>query len=138
MSQHPFHRAIGAVSHAIIDYAMVIFLVVGPSLVGFRGRQATLAYILAAVHFLLTVVTKTPLGVLKIVRFPLHGVIELLVGVVLLALPWLYNFFAGVLSRNFYFASGVLLLIIWALTDYRGVRDRVVADRATPPAPPAP
>lgn len=125
MSGHALHRTIGAAAHGIIDYAMVVLLAAGPGVAGFRGRQAMLAYVLAALLFALAALSRMPLGVLKIVRFPIHGALELLIGVVLLALPWMANFMAGVHSRNFYLAIGVLLLVIYALTDYRGVRDRV-------------
>jgi len=126
------HRAIGAVSHGIIDYFTVIILIIGPRVAHFDGRQATFCYVLAAVHLILTLVTRFPLGVLKIVGLPLHGAIELIVGVLMIVLPFIANFSAGVNSRNFFICIGVLILVIWWLTDYRGIRDRVapVADRA--------
>ena len=116
------HRSIGSWSHGIIDYAMVIFLIIGPRLIGFNGKQATFCYILAAVHLALTVLTRFPLGVLKVVGFPLHGVVEFLAAIVILALPWIAAFARGVLSRNFFVSVGLLLLFVWALTDYRGLR----------------
>lgn len=128
----PMHRSIGALTHGIIDYALVIFLIIGPSVARFTGRQSTICYALAAVHLVLTLVTRFPLGAMKIVGFPLHGGVELIVGVLLLILPWLASFSAGVRSRNFFVAIGLLVLLIWFLTDYRGLR---VAGRATTPKP---
>ena len=125
------HRSIGALTHGIIDYAMVIFLLAGPSVAHFTGKQATFCYLLAAVHLILTLVTRFPLGAVKILGFPLHGAIELIVGLLLIVLPWLANFAAGLHSRNFFVAVGLLVLLIWFLTDYRGLR---AAGRATPPA----
>ncbi len=115
-------RLIGAWSHSIIDYLMVILMVIGPSVWGFAGRQATLAYVLAATLFILTLLTRHPLGVMKIVRFPLHGAVELLLVLLLLILPWLANFARGVHSRNFYVGIGVLMLAVWFMTDFRGLR----------------
>src|ERR1051326_4194606 len=112
-------RVLGAFSHGVIDYLMVIFLVIGPRIAGFTGRQATMCYGLAVVHFLLTVITRFPLGVLKTLPFWLHGSIEIIVAVLLVILPWLAGFSAGVHSRNFFVAIGVLIALIWALTDYR-------------------
>jgi hypothetical protein len=130
------HRAIGAWSHGIIDYLMVIFLAIAPGVIGFAGtRQAMFCYVLAAVQFLLTIVTRFPLGVFKSLRFPLHGAIEAMVGVLLVVLPWLANFSRGTLSRNFFVALGLLFLVIFALTDYRGLRS---AGRATVPEAKAP
>jgi hypothetical protein len=116
------HRSIGALTHGIIDYAMVVFLIIGPSMAGFGGKQATICYALAAVHLILTLVTKFPLGAVKILGLPLHGAIELIVGLLLIVLPWLGSFSAGVRSRNFFVAIGLLVILIWVLTDYRGLR----------------
>lgn len=125
------HRSIGAIAHGIIDYALVIFLILGPSLAGFRGRQATICYVLAALHLALTLITRFPLGAVKALRLSLHGAIELIVGLLMIVLPWLASFSAGIRSRNFFVAIGLLVVVIWYLTDYRGLR---AAGRATPPA----
>lgn len=114
-------RSIGAVSHGIIDYLMVIILAIGPGVAGFSGKQAVFCYILAAVHFFMTVLTRFPLGAAKIIGFPLHGAIEALVAILLIVLPWMANFFRGVNSRNFFLAIGVLIGVIALLTNYRGV-----------------
>jgi hypothetical protein len=119
-------RAIGPLVHGMIDYLMVILIAIGPRVAGFTGRQATFCYLLAAVHLALTLVTRFPLGVVKVVGFPLHGAIELLVGVLLIILPWLAGFSAGVHSRDFFVTIGVLILLIFAMTDYRGLRGRAV------------
>ena len=120
-------RVIGPLAHGIIDYAMVIILAIGPSVAGFRGKQALICYGLAFVHFMLTIITRFPLGVSKALPFPMHGAIELVVSIMLIILPWLANFSAGVNSRNFFVAIGVMILIIWLLTDFRSRRS---ADRA--------
>ena len=114
------HHAIGPGAHGAVDYLLVILLFIGPRVAGFGGRQEWFCYILALVHLGLTLVTRFPLGLFKIVRLPIHGAIELTVGVLLLALPWIANFSRGVHSRNFFIGIGLLILLIWALTDYRG------------------
>jgi hypothetical protein len=113
-------RTIGAFAHGIIDYAIVIMLAMGPSVAGFRGRQAVWAYMFAIVLFLLTVTTRFPLGAAKVVSFIAHGAIEAILAVLMIAMPFIANFSAGVNSRNFYIAIGVLIGIIFFLTDYRG------------------
>jgi len=118
-------RTLGAVSHGIIDYLMVIILIIGPRVAGFGGsRQAVFCYLLAAVHLVMTLLTRFPLGAMKIIGFPLHGAIEALVSILLIVLPWLANFFRGVNSRNFFIAIGVLIAVIWALTNYRSAPPR--------------
>lgn len=129
------HRSIGAASHALIDYALCAFLFFGPAWIGFTGVQKHFCWILGAVHLLLTITSRHPLALLKSVGMPIHGAIELTIGVLLLILPWIANFSRGVLSRNFFTGLGLLIVIVWSFSDYRASRDRVVAvdDRAIPP-----
>jgi uncharacterized membrane protein YfhO len=122
-------RSIGAVSHGILDYLFVIILVIAPSMVGFAtGRQARWCYIFAAVLFALAVLTQT-----RLLRLAIHGALELALAVLIVVLPWLLGFERGVLSRNFFFAIGLLLILLWALTDFRGRRGASSADRAALP-----
>lgn len=137
------HRSIGAVSHGLIDYAMVALLAAGPSIAGFSGRPATTwAYLAAALLFLLAVFTRYPLGIMKRIGLGVHGFVELVLAVCLIAAPWYGNFMNGVLSRNFYWTMGVLMLLLWFLTDFRGIRNRrpaaPVAGRGSVPAATAP
>ena len=140
------HRSIGAVSHGLIDYAMVALLAVGPSIAGFSGRPATTwAYLASALLFLLAVFTRYPLGIMKRIGLGVHGFVELVMAVCLIVAPWYGSFMNGVLSRNFYWTMGVLMLVLWFLTDFRGIRNRPpaapVAGRENVPAataPPAP
>lgn len=112
-------RTMGHWSHGICDYAMVILLAMGPSIAGFTGRQATWSYLFAFLLLALTLSTRSPLGVFKIVSFHMHGAVELLIAVTLLVLPWVANFDRGIHSRNFYVASAILMLALWFLTDFR-------------------
>ena len=121
-------RSIGAVSHGILDYAFAILLAIAPTVVGFAGRQRRWCYYFAAIIFVLAVLTQT-----KIVRLALHGMVELLLAILMVVLPWVAGFERGVLSRNFYVAMGLLLIALWALTDFRGRRGAPSVDRAEPP-----
>jgi hypothetical protein len=125
-------RILGPVSHGVIDYLMVILIAAGPTFAGFSGRQAVFCYLLAAVHLLVTIITRSPLGVTKTLPLPLHGAIEIVVAVLLVILPWLANFSAGVRSRNFFVAVGVLIGVIFLLTDYRSGGRASAKKTATP------
>ena len=121
-------RSIGAVSHGILDYLFAILLAVAPSVVGFGGRQARWCYLFAAVLFAMAILTQT-----KMLRLALHGMVELVLAIVIVVLPWVAGFERGVLSRNFFVAIGLLLIVLWALTDFRGRRGAPSAGRATLP-----
>ena len=126
-------RSIGGWTHGILDYLTVIIFLIGPSVGGFAGRQAAFCYSLAAIHLVLTLVTKFPLGAMKVVSFWLHGSIELIVSILLILLPWIAGFSRGVHSRNFFVLIGALVFLVWLLTDYRNLRSR--APLASAPKP---
>lgn len=113
-------RLISPATHGILDYVTVLYLILGPSVVGFEGPQKLFCYALAAAHLMLTLITRFKLGVLKTLPLPVHGGVELFVAILLLALPWIANFAAGVKSRNFFLLTGIIVLLVWILTDYRG------------------
>lgn len=122
-------RSIGAVTHGILDYLFAILLAAGPSVAGFAGRQARWCYILAAVMFAMGLLTQ-----LRLLRLPVHGAIEMILALLLIIMPWMARFSTGVLSRNFYVAIGVLMILLWALTDFRGRRNAPAAGRGAAPA----
>jgi hypothetical protein len=113
-------RLISPAVHGILDYVTVLYLILGPAVAGFEGTQRLFCYALAAAHLLLTLITRFRLGVLKTLPLPVHGAVELFVALLLLALPWIANFASGVHSRNFFLLTGIIVLLVWVLTDYRG------------------
>jgi hypothetical protein len=110
--------------HGVVDYLTVVLFVMAPTFFGLSGFAATLAYLLAAVHLLLTLATAFPFGAVKWIPLPVHGWIELLVALVLIVAPWFLAPAGG--ARVFYVGIGVVILVVWALTDYRAVVKRLM------------
>ena len=69
---------------------------------------------------MMTACTDFPLGFFKFIPFRIHGAIELVAGVFLLAAPWTYGFAADDTARNFFMAMGIIIVAVVALTDYSG------------------
>ncbi|WP_438020600.1 hypothetical protein WMF18_16645 [Sorangium sp. So ce315] len=107
--------------HGYIDYAVAALFLLAPSLFGFSGLPETLCYILGAVHVGMTLLTAYPLGAAKIIPFPVHGALEAVVAVFLVAAPWLFSFDEAAAARNFFIVSGVAVVLVWLVTDYRSV-----------------
>jgi hypothetical protein len=105
--------------HAVLDVITVALLVLGPLVVGLGGSPAAIAFTLAAVHLVLTLLTDFPLGAWKKIPFFVHGIIELIVGIGLLILPSFAGYGPGSPARRFYLAMGAIILVVWALTAYR-------------------
>ena len=103
-------------THGVLDYLTVVVFAAAPAAFGLTGLAATLSYLLAAVHLLMTVLTDFPLAVLPKLPFRLHGAVELVVGLALAVLAFVL--FDGV-ARTFYLVMGAVILAVWATTDYR-------------------
>ena len=107
--------------HGVLDYVVVVLFLLAPTLFGFGGTAALLAYALAGVHLLMTVLTDFPLGFVgRVIPFRVHGTVELVVGAALAVLPWLLTDVFGE-AALFFSAAGVAILLVWLLTDYRAV-----------------
>ena len=79
-----------------------------------------LAYALAIIHLVMTLVTDFPLGVVKFIPFTIHGWVERVVGPVLIIVPFVLGFSTNVVARNFYIAIGVVIVLVGLVTDYKG------------------
>jgi hypothetical protein len=106
--------------HGVIDLVVVLVLLLAPITIGLGGSPAALAYSLAAIHLLMTVLTRFPMGVWKRIPFFFHGIVELIVGMALLLLPSYAGYGPGSPAKRFYLAMGAAILVVWALTAYRG------------------
>lgn len=104
--------------HRVLDFVVVLAFALAPTLCNLTGRTALLAYGLAVVHLLVTLATHFPGRGRYPVPFRAHGVIELLVGLGLVAVPFLRHWTHG--ARIFFPAIGVALLLVWALSRYGG------------------
>ncbi|MGH7733539.1 MAG: hypothetical protein ACREOE_07550, partial [Gemmatimonadales bacterium] len=84
-------RVIAAGLHRVLDFVTIAGFALAPLLLGLTGFAAALAYVLAAVHLGLTLFTDFPGGRAHLIPLGVHGAVECIVGIVLLALPWLLN-----------------------------------------------
>ncbi|MGC4000760.1 MAG: hypothetical protein QM767_26230 [Anaeromyxobacter sp.] len=105
--------------HGYIDYVAVVGLALAPTLFGFMGVPATICYVLAAVQLGMSLITAYPVSVAKVIPFTVHGGIELLTALFLLAAPWIFAFADVLAARNFFIAAGVGLFLVYLVTDYK-------------------
>lgn len=105
--------------HGVLDYGLALLFLVLPSLLEFPPPAATASYVIGVVYIIASLITRYPLGLVKLLPFPVHGVIESLMAISWIALPWLMGFAEHTASRNFFVAAGVALLGVVAITNYR-------------------
>ncbi len=104
--------------HGIIDYVVVVFLLASPSLFGLPEFTACCTYILAGIHFTLTILTDFELGLIKVIPFKVHGMVELIVSLALIGFAFYVGGREGDLARNFYIGFGVAVFLTWLISEY--------------------
>lgn len=105
--------------HGLIDYLVVLFLWISPSIFSLPAVTSIFTYVLGAVHLALTIATVFELGVFKIVPLKIHGMIELVVSVLLVVAAFYLGSLEGDLSRNFYLGFAAAVFLTWLVSDYR-------------------
>lgn len=103
--------------HGFLDILTVLIFAAAPTLFNFGGLPATICYVLAVVHLVLTLATAFPLGIVKIVPLLVHGTIELIVSTALVILPFILGWTGA--ARNFFIGIGIVIFIVWLISDCR-------------------
>jgi len=105
--------------HGAIDYAVVVFLLLSPTLFDLPEITSIFTYVLGVIHLLLTTMTKFEFGVFKLIPFRIHGIIELIVSLVLIPVAFYLGNLEGDVSRNFYLVFAIVVFLTWLITDYK-------------------
>jgi hypothetical protein len=112
-------KIISSKAHGILDYATAAFLLLAPTLFKMEGDLCTITYVLGAVHLTLTALTDFEVGLIKVIPFRIHGLIEVVVAVGLAALAfWFYNN-ENAFGFYFYMALAVIIMIVFILSDFK-------------------
>lgn len=113
-------RILSATTHGIIDYIFVILLALSPSLFHMDGDLATFTYGLACIHLLLTILTDFKPGLVKLIPFRVHGLIEVVVALALAGVAFYFYKQGSTLGFYYYMALTVTILLVFGLTDFKG------------------
>lgn len=107
--------------HAVIDYAWAGTMMAAPWLFGFhRNKAATINAVSSGAAILgLSLMTRYPLGAVKVISFPTHGVIEAIAGAATATAPWLMGFSRDDSAKWTHMVSGLGTLAVVAMTDYQ-------------------
>jgi len=112
-------KIISSKVHGILDYATSAFLLLSPTLFKMDGSLCTITYILGVVHFCLTALTIFGVGIIKIIPFRIHGLIEVVVAIGLAALAFWFYHNDNTLGFYFYMALAVTIMLVFVLTDFK-------------------
>ena len=111
--------------HAVLDYATAGMLMASPWLFGFRRNRKACAnaFVSGAAILGLSLMTRYPLGVFKLIPFKTHGVIETVAALATAAAPWTMGFARNESAKWTHVVSGLGTLAIVAVTDYLAADD---------------
>ncbi len=99
-------------AHRLFDIYLIILLSLAPILFGFSETPSTIIWILCAAHFVLTVL-------IRVIPFPVHGMIELCVALISPFVPGTFGFWHDQNAAHFFIGLGFGLFVLWLVTDYR-------------------
>lgn len=112
--------------HGVLDYATVLFLFISPSLFTMSEPAQYFTYTLGTVHLLLTIFTNFELGLIRIVPLKLHGWIELIVAIALIAVAFYFRNSGDALAFYYYLIFAIVLFAVWILSDYSAMFKKTV------------
>lgn len=129
--------------HGALDYGLAFAFLFVPGVLGFPNTAASVSQVVGVAYLAVSLLTRYPLGALKLIPFPVHGVLESAMAASWIAIPWAFDFSGDTAARLFFVVAGAGLLSVVALTDYRGAgatvysgeERRRVADRRRRPLP---
>ncbi|MFS4445921.1 hypothetical protein [Maribacter sp. 2307UL18-2] len=102
--------------HALLDYPVALALIVLPFLLGLGesnplALQLSMATGIAAL--VLTILTDHHLGILKVVPYRVHLMVDFLVAVVFILAPFIFSFEG--MDAYYYWSNGIAVLIVVSL-----------------------
>src|SRR3977135_4230042 len=113
-------RLLPAWLHAVADYAVGAVLILAALIVGGPAGAVGTGVVVGGTVLAVSMLTRYPLGVVKVLPFQVHSAGDCLAATLLLAAPFTLNFRQsdGGLTA-LYFAAGVAVLAVSLITNYQ-------------------
>ena len=114
--------------HAVADYAVGASLIAVALVVGGSSKAVAAGVVVGAVVLAVSMLTKYPLGVVKVLPFTIHSAGDYLAAALLLAAPFALGFRDTDSGLSiFYVAGGLAVLAVSLITNYQYSPKRVSA-----------
>jgi hypothetical protein len=127
-------RLLPAWFHAIADYAVGVLLIVVAVASGVGGAAEATGIVVGATVLLVSVLTRYPLGIVKVLPFQVHSAGDYLAAALLIVAPFALGFNdteAGISA--FYVVMGIAVLAVSLITNYQ-YSDKREWNRSVPAA----
>jgi hypothetical protein len=113
-------RLLPAWFHAIADYAVGATLIVVALAAGGAGKAVAPGVVVGAVVLVVSMMTRYPLGVVKVLPFTIHSAGDYLAAALLIVSPYALNFNHSATGLTaFYLAAGIAVLAVSLITNYQ-------------------
>ena len=102
--------------HAFLDYPVAIALMVLPFVLGLGNTNSMALYlsvITGAAAFILTLLTDHHLGLLRIVPYKLHLIVDFIVAITFILAPFIFSF-EGI-DAYYYWINGIAVITVVSL-----------------------
>ncbi|HTN20633.1 MAG TPA: hypothetical protein VL125_09165 [Pelobium sp.] len=104
--------------HGIIDYLIIIFLFLSPSIFSLPYTASVFTYGLGVIHLVMTICTNYEYSLTRFIPMKVHGKIELIVSLVLVGVAFYLGSTEGEFSKEFYLGLAIALFLFWLISDY--------------------
>src|SRR5437588_6568618 len=106
--------------HAIADYAVATLLILVPAIAGGSSKAVAAGIVVGAVVAVVSMLTRYPLGVVKVLPFTVHSAGDYLAAALLVIAPFALSFNDSDTGLSvFYIAAGVAVLAVSLITNYQ-------------------
>lgn len=124
-------RLLPAWFHAIADYAVALTLILVALAVGGSGKAVGTGVVVGAVVLAVSMLTRYPLGLVKVLPFKLHSAGDYLAAALLVAAPFALSFDHSDTGLGaFYIVAGAAVLAVSLITNYQYSGRRTLASTA--------
>jgi hypothetical protein len=103
-------------THGFFDYPTAVLFALAPWVFNLGFGAVGLATLVGGVLLLLAMFTAYPAGMGKAIPFRVHRWIDMGLGAVMIASPWLLGFSSNIASRNFWLIMGAWVGVFALLT----------------------
>ena len=113
-------RLVPAWFHAIADYAVAGALIIVPIVAGGSDKAVAAGIVVGTVVAVVSMLTRYPLGVLKVLPFTVHSAGDYLAAALLVVAPFALSFNDSATGLTaFYIAAGAAVLAVSLVTNYQ-------------------
>ena len=105
-------------SHTVVDVLFCLAMIAAPMALRFGGTPATLCYVIGGGYFVFAMLTNTPIAPVRLIPFRVHGGVEIVAGLGLLAAPWIFGFSDVDVAKWLFVGAGIVTFIVFSLTQW--------------------